>query len=138
MLRRRVGEHASRLQRLEAGLKLHLEAIQRLQTEETTIKIDVARLAKEKIVLLSRAGINMGEKGGGIAEWSSDELAELVRQKAQRAAELESEKYRLQARCRELQVGVVAPVPRGSASREREPPSLLAVDNIFRSYYTPE
>lgn len=127
VLRRRVGEHASRLQRLEAGLKLHLEVIQRLQAEETTMKIDVARLTKEKVVLLSRAGIALSEDGRGIAD---SELSELVRQKEDTAAKLECEKDRLRARCRELQVRVVSPVPRGSANRVKEPSSLFTV-SIF-------
>lgn len=122
-LRQRVGEHATRLQRQEAGLKTYLESVQRLQTEETKLLVSIARLSKEKTDLLSRAGsLEVGDGGGdssgydeggdgggrkgeGIEELGQDGMRVLLRQKEQSAAEMEREKDRLQARCRELQVG---------------------------------
>lgn len=115
MLRRRVGEHASRLQRQEAGLKTHFESIQRLQVEEAELKSSIARLSKTKRALLSRAGCTRagaggrddgGEGAGGTADskLGEEELRALAHQKAKNASDLASEKDRLQARCRELQV----------------------------------
>ena len=115
MLRRRVGEHASRLQRQEAGLKTHFDSIQRLQVEEAELKSSIARLSKTKRDLLLRAGCawagaggrdDGGEGAGGTAgsELGEEELRALAHQKAENASDLESEKDRLQAHCRELQV----------------------------------
>ncbi|CAM9280571.1 unnamed protein product [Scytosiphon promiscuus] len=64
VLRKRVGEHSTRLQRQEAGLKTYLESVQRLQAEETKLLVSIARLSKEKSALLSRAGC-VGVAGGG-------------------------------------------------------------------------
>lgn len=115
MLRRRVGEHASRLHRQEAGLKTHFDSIQRLQVEEAELKSSVAHLLKTKRALLSRAGCaragvsgrDGGREGAGSSagsELGEEELRALAHQKAENASDLESEKGRLQARCRELQV----------------------------------
>lgn len=114
-LRQRVGEHATRLQRQEAGLKTYLESVQRLQAEETKLLVSIARSSQEKTDLLSRAGslvvsdggIDSGGgdgKGEGIEDLGEDGMRAVLRQKQQSAAEMEREKDRLQARCRELQV----------------------------------
>ena len=117
MLRRRVGEHASRLKKLEAGLKTHLESIQQMQVEEARLSVSVARLSKEKSTALSCLGPGIAdgvkgyvEEGGGTGNADSgageERLMALVRENRERTAELEREKERLQARCRELQVKV--------------------------------
>lgn len=116
VLGRRVGEHASRLQRQEAGLKTHIEAIQRLQADEKKLSISHGLISREKDTLLSRAGLDVSAgptsgEGGGDSE-KGDELGEeraqaVMLEKGKEAAELEGEKDRLQARCRELQVNRV-------------------------------
>lgn len=121
MLRQRVGEHSTRLRRQEAGLKTHFDAIQRMQAEEVGLKASVARLSKEKRVLMLRAGLatagapkgsdnHAKGKGGSVGdELGEEELRELARQKADKASDLNIEKGRVQARCRELQVRGVTP-----------------------------
>lgn len=109
VLRRRVGEHASRLKRQEEGLKTHQESIQRLEVEKVKLGASVARLSKEKRALISRAGVVVGDDGNGASGAVADDPGEdglraLIREKGDRTAELEAEKERLQARCRELQV----------------------------------
>lgn len=145
-----MSEHATRLQRQEAGLKMYLESVQRLQAEETKLLVAIARLSKEKSALLSRAGCVgvAGEGGGGAGdaagsngdggggggdgdyddgrgeknEGGEGELGEgkmqaLLREKEQRAADVEREKDRLQARCRELQVTRTSGERRGRVVR---------------------
>lgn len=92
-----------------------------MQAEEVGLKASVARLSKEKRVLMLRAGLatagapkgsdnHAKGKGGSVGdELGEEELRELARQKADKASDLNIEKGRVQARCRELQVRGVTP-----------------------------
>lgn len=121
MLKRRVGEHRSRLERQETGLKSSLDAIKRLQTESGPLRAALDRLSREKTALVGRTTIGrdssgtsgggdgeeepQAEKSGALQSVSVEELERVTRENVQRATELENKKVSLQTRCRKLQVG---------------------------------
>lgn len=116
-LQRRIHEHGTRLKRQEVGLKVSLEAVDRLRAEKAGLDASVACLLREKKALLARAGDlgkapcsgpDDGSGHDGVPQSVATQDVKLkVEETSKRLVELELEKDRWQTRCRELQVIVV-------------------------------
>lgn len=125
MLNRRVGEHKSRLDKQETGLRSISERISQLEAECKVLRIAVDLLSSKKNTLLARTRVTNGSssgRGGGDAGsasssgegercgmtddsvFSMEKVERTTRENLERVAELEKGKERLQNQCRKLQV----------------------------------
>lgn len=111
MLHRRIHEHGTRLKRQEVGLKASLETIDKIRVEEAALIASVGYLTSERETWLMRAlvdgrGESSEDSRGDVSfgDVGVDDLRSMLEDKARRVDELETEKDKLQLRCRELQV----------------------------------